>query len=175
MQAVIVIHHQQFVNTGMIGEKSVGHLNWIRVKVLLLYGMDLVAWDGGLGDVAVGVAWFHHAAGEQTGKAAVAVHHGKGAEGVTAVLNDLEHIAHAQVGRDGYGFLNQPMHMIFNAAHFLELLFLSHVVMNETKAAVERHGDGHAVLGDGIHVGGDNGQMQIEAYGKGGVQHGVAR
>ena len=39
---------------------------------------------------------------------------------------------------------------------FLEL-FLSHVIMNKTKAAVERHGNGHTVFGDGIHIGGYNG------------------
>ena len=157
MQSVLVVHYQQFIYAGMIGEKAVGHLNGIRVQILLIDGMNLVARDGGLGDPAVGVARFHHAAGEQTGKTAVVVHHRKGAESVTAVLNDLEHIAHAQVGRDGDGFLDQSVHMVFNAAHFLELLFLSHVIMNKTKAAVERHGNGHTVFGDGIHIGGYNG------------------
>ena len=65
--------------------------------------------------------------------------------------------------------------MVFDAGHFLELLFLAHVVMDEPQAAIERHGNGHAMLGDGVHVRRDNGQVQLEALGKGGVQLGLVR
>ena len=63
MQVVVIIDHQQFVDAGMVGEKAVGHLDWIRVEIFLINGMNLVTGDGGLGDAAVGVAWLYYTAG----------------------------------------------------------------------------------------------------------------
>ncbi len=67
------------------------------------------------------------------------------------------------------------MHVILYAAHFLELLFLGHIIMHKPQPALERHRDGHRVLGDGIHIGRNNWQMQFQIFRQPRVQHRVAR
>ena len=47
--------------------------------------------------------------------------------------------------------------------------------MDETEAAIQRHGDGHAGFRDGVHVGGDGGDVQLQAVGESGIKLRVAR
>ena len=47
--------------------------------------------------------------------------------------------------------------------------------MNEPEPAAERQRYGHAMFGDGVHIGRDDGQMQLQAIGQRGVQRHVAR
>ncbi len=65
-------------------------------------------------------------------------------------------------GEDLDGFLNQAVDVVLDAADLGKLLPLRHVVMDEAEAAVERHRDGHARFSHGVHVGGDDGDVQMQ-------------
>lgn len=58
--------------------------------------------------------------------------------------------------------------MALHAGDFLHLLLGRHVVVDEAETAVEGHGDGHAGLGDGVHVRGNDRNMEPEGVGEGG-------
>ncbi len=64
--------------------------------------------------------------------------------------------------------------MAFHAGDFLHLLLGGHVVVDEAEAAVEGHGDGHAGLGDGVHVRGNDRNVEAEGVGEGGGSIGGA-
>src|SRR5436190_948080 len=72
-------------------------------------------------------------------------------------------------------FLDETGYMKFHAADFGKLLTLRHVVMDEAERAVQRHGDGHARFGHGIHVRGDDRDVQRERIGELGVELRVTR
>jgi len=38
--------------------------------------------------------------------------------------------------------------------------------MDEAQAAIERHGNGHPRVGDRVHVGGNDGDVELEAFGQ---------
>ena len=47
--------------------------------------------------------------------------------------------------------------------------------MDEAEAAVQREGNRHAMLGHGIHIRRDEGQVQLQPVRQAGVEHGVGR
>ena len=51
------------------------------------------------------------------------------------------------------GLANQPVDMVFDPGNLGELLLGRHVVMDQSKAAMERKRDRHAGLCDRIHIG----------------------
>ena len=61
------------------------------------------------------------------------------------------------------------MDMVLHARHFRELLFLGHVVVDEPEPTVQRHGDSHACLGDGVHVGGHQRDVEMKTLGQSGI------
>ena len=152
-QIVLVIHDEQFVNAKMFVEKFVGARDGVLAEFLLGDGVNLGAGREGVGDFALGVARLDDVAGKQADEFALVIHDGKCAEAEFFLLNQRQHVTDELVGRDLDRFLNQPVNVVFDAADLGKLLALRHVVMDEAEAAVGRHGDGHARLGHGVHVG----------------------
>ena len=75
MQLVLVIHDQQLVDAGMLGEKFVGPGDGVAAEFLLLDGVNLRAGGHRLGDFALGVTLLDDVAGEQADQFALVVHH----------------------------------------------------------------------------------------------------
>ena len=150
---VVVVHHQQFVDAGVVGEKLVRDGNRVGAELAFADGLHLVARDEGAVDLLGGVARLEDVAREQADEFAVVAHDGEGAEGVALGLDQLDHVAHGLIGRDGDRLLDESVDVVLDAADLLELLLLRHVVVDQAKAAVERHAGGHARFGDGVHVG----------------------
>ena len=129
----------------------------------------------GVGDLAFGVARLDHVAGKQTDELALVIHDRKGAEREFFLLDHFQHVADELVGRDRDRFLNQAVNVVFDAADLGKLLALRHVVMDEAEAAVGRHGDGHARLGHGVHVGRNDRDVEAQIFRELGVELRVAR
>jgi hypothetical protein len=79
------------------------------------------------------------------------------------------------IGRNTGGFLDEAVDVIFHAADFGQLLALRHIVMDQTKSAIQCHRDGHARFGDGVHVGRNRRNVQVQSVGERGVELRVAR
>ena len=150
---VAVVHYEQFIDAGVVGEKLVGDGDRVGAELAFADGLHLVARDECAGDLLGGVARLEDVAREQADEFAVVAHDGEGAEGVALGLDQLDHIAHGLIGRDGDRLLDESVDVVLDAAYLLELLLLRHVVVDQAKAAVERHAGGHARFGDGVHVG----------------------
>ena len=150
---VAVVHYEQFIDAGVVGEKLVGDGDRVGAELAFADGLHLVARDECAGDLLGGVARLEDVAGEQADEFAVGTDYGEGAERVALGLDQLDHVAHGLVGRDGDRFLDESVDVVLDAADLLELLLLRHVVVDQAKAAVERHAGGHARFGDGVHVG----------------------
>src|SRR5690606_22724891 len=172
-KVVVVIDNEHFVDAHVFGEKVVGGLDGVGVEFALVEGADFAARDHGLGDGAGLVAFAHGAAGEQADEATVGVEHGEGAEVVAFGLDEREHVADDLVGGDGDGVLDEPVDVAFDAGDGFHLLAGCHVVVDEAHAAVVGHADGHAGLGDGVHVGRDHRDGEAEALGQRGRGVGV--
>ena len=174
-QMVLVVHHQQFVNADVFGEKFVGAGDRILAQFLLRDGVDLGAGRQGLGDLLFGVTRFDDVAGEQADEFAFFIHDRKGAEAEFFLLNQREHVADELVGRDLDGLLDQAVDVVLDAADLGELLAFRHVVMDEAEAAVERHRDGHARFGHRVHVGRNDRDVQVQILRERRVELRVAR
>ena len=159
----------------VLGEKFVGPGDGVLAQILLADGMDLRARGEGVGDLAFGVARLDHVAGKQADEPALAIHDRKGAERKFAFLDHSQHVADELVRRDGDRFLDQAMNVVFDAAHLGQLLVLRHVVMDEAEAAVGRHGNGHARLGHGVHVGRNDRNVEMQVFREPGVKLRVTR
>ena len=61
------------------------------------------------------------------------------------------------------GFTNQAVDMVFYPRNLGELLLRRHVVVNESKAAIQCQGDRHPRFGDGVHVRRNNRQVERKA------------
>jgi len=175
VEFVVIVHHQQFVDAGVVGEKLVGDGDWVGAELAFTDGLHLLARDECAGDLLGGVARLEDVAGEQADEFAVGTDYGEGAERVALGLDQLDDIAHGLVGRDGDRFLDESVDVILDAADLLELLLLRHVVMDQAQAAVECHASGHARLGDGVHIGRDDREVQAQSIRQLGVERGVSR
>ena len=67
------------------------------------------------------------------------------------------------------------MNVVFHAGDFFNLLLITHVVVDESKAAVECHLDRHLRFGHGIHVGRDDGNLQFQRIGNTSRKIGLSR
>ncbi len=164
LQMVVFIHHQQFVDADVFGEKFVGAGNRVLAQILFLDGMHLGARRQRFGNLLFGVTRLDDVAGKQADQPAFAIHDRKRAETEFFLLNQREHVADELVGRHFDGFLNQAVDVVFDAADFGKLLALRHVVMDQAEAAVQRHGDGHARFGHRVHVRRNNRDVQLQSF-----------
>ena len=170
-QTIVGIDDEHFVNTDVGGEEAVGGGDGI-----LRGGGGGLGDEGGarghhFGDAFGFVALFDDVAGEEPGETASGVDDGERGKRETLGLDHGQDVADEQIGSDGNGVLNEAVDVAFDAGDFLHLLLGRHVVVNETEAAVERHGDGHAGLGDGVHVRGNDRNVESQRFGerRGGV------
>ena len=159
----------------VLGEELVGDGDRILPEFLSGDGVHLGAGRQGLGDLLGGVARLHHMAGEQSDKGPLVIDDRERAEPEILFLNELEDISDELVGGDLDGILNEALDVVFHTAHLPELILLGHVVVDETKATVERQGDRKTRFRDGIHVGGDNGDVELKSLAQPGIELGLAR
>ena len=104
--------------------------------------------------------------GQETKQTPGFIDNGKCAEGEFFLFDEIQHIADFLIGMDFDGFSNQPVDMVFDPGNLGELLLGRHVVMDQSKAAMERKGDRHAGFGDCVHIGRDHGQVEVQAIGE---------
>ena len=90
-----------------------------------------------------------------------------------ALLDQGEDVADELVRRHLDRLLDQAVDVVFHRRNLRELLALGHIVMDQAEAAVERHGDGHARLGDRVHVRGDDRNLEVEMLRQRGLEVGV--
>ena len=175
VQMVVVVHHQQFVDADVLGEKFVGAGNRVLAQLLFRDGVNLRARRERLGNFFAGVTRLDDVAGKQPDEFSFFIHDGKRAEAEFFLLDQRQHVADELFRRNLDRFLDQAVDVIFHAADLGKLLALRHVVMDEAEAAVERHGDGHARFGHGVHVGGDDRDVQMQVFRELRVEMRVAR
>jgi len=169
-QAVLVVDHEQLVNAEVLGEEFVRGLNRVLRNVAFLERVDLIARRHRLGDGTAGVAGFYDPSGEEAEQLVGFVHYGEGAEAEAAVGDQIDDFADALVRADLDWFLDEAVDVVLHAGHFLDLFLVGHVVVDQAHAAVERHLDGHFRLRHGVHVRGDDGNLQLEVLRKPGDQ-----
>ena len=94
------------------------------------------------------------------------IDNGKCAEREFFLFDEIQNIADFLIWMDFDGFADQPVDMVFDPGNLGELLLGRHVVMDQSKAAMERKRDCHTGFGDRIHIGRDHGQVEVQAIGK---------
>ncbi len=173
-EAVFVVDDQELVDAEVLVEELVGPGDRIGLEFALGDGLDIGAGHHGLADLAGGVPGADYVAGEEAEEVVFFIDDGEGAEREVAFLDEGEDIADEVIRGDFDGLLDEAVDVVFDAGDFRELLALGHIVMDEAEAAVEGHGDGHPGLGDGIHVRGDDGDLEMKALRESGLERGVA-
>jgi len=174
-EAVAVVHDEDLVDADVGGEEFVGLADGVGGHAFLGHGAELGTGRHDLANAFRAVALADDVAGEEADEDALVVHHGEGAELEPALLDHAEDVGDGEVGRDGDGVLDEAVDVVLDAGDLLDLVGGGEVAMDEAEAAVERHGDGHARLGDGVHVGRDDGDLEPEGGGEGGGEVGVLR
>ena len=174
-QPVVIVHHEQLVDAGVFREELVRGGNRVAAKLLLVDGLDLAARRQHLDGFAFCVTRLDDMPGEQADEFPIGVHHREGAKPEPFRLDQLQHVADQLVWSNLDRLLDEAVHRVLHAADLGDLLALRHIVMDEAEAAVERHADGHARLGDSVHVRRDDGDVEVQSFGKTRLQHGVAR
>ena len=86
----LVVHHEQFVDAGMVVEKFIRRRDGILAEFFLRDGENFRARRERLGHFAFRVAGLHHAAREQPEQLALLVHDGEGAERKPLLLDARE-------------------------------------------------------------------------------------
>jgi len=82
--------------------------------------------------------------GSQSHEFSVALDDWKSVKAIPLRFHQLQNVADQLIRRHFDWLLDQTVHMVFNAPDFGKLLPLWHVVVDDSQAAVQRHGDGHA-------------------------------
>src|SRR5208337_2978514 len=95
---VLLIHHQELVNTWMVGEKFVRPRNGVSPEVFLVDGLYLAAWRQRLGHFALGITLLHHVARQQSHQFALSIHHRESAEGKALLLDKTQHVPNQLLG-----------------------------------------------------------------------------
>ena len=135
-EAILRVHHQQFVDAGMLGEKLVCDRDRVGPQFFFLNRLDLIAPDECIRNLFGRVPWLDDVAGKQTDQFLIVAHNREGAEGVALGVDPLEHLANRLVWGDRDRFLDQAVDVILDAANLLELLLVRHVVMDQAEPAV---------------------------------------
>lgn len=168
-----IVDDEHFIDPDISGEKPIGGLDGVFGNGALFFGFELGAGRHHLGDAFCFVAILDDITGEEAGELTGGVDDGEGGEGEALCFDHGEHVADELFRCDGDGILNQAMDVAFDASDLLHLVLRGHIIMDEPETAVEGHGDGHARLGDGVHIGRDDGNLQAQALAQGGGGIGV--
>ena len=150
---VVLVHNEEFVDADIVREKPVGPSNRISAEFVFPNGQNRRPLDHRLSHNPGCEARANAVSGQETKQTPGFIHHGKCAEGELFLFDEIQHIADFLIRMDFDRFANQPVDMIFNPRNLGELLLGRHVVMDQSKAAMERKGDRHAGFGDRIHIG----------------------
>ena len=167
-EAVVGADDEHFVDADVGGEEAVGGADGVFGGSSGGLGDEGGARGHDLGDAFGAVAVFDDVTREEAGEAAGGVDDGEGGEGKILGLDHFEDVADEELGGDGDGVLDEAVDVAFHAGDFFHLFLGRHVVVDEAEAAVEGHRDGHVGLGDGVHVRGDNRNVEPEGVGEGG-------
>ena len=98
-----------------------------------------------------------------------------GQAGNFVLVHDVERLADGELGRDGDRVDDHAAFRALHAVDFLGLAVDGHVAVNEADAALARDGDGQARVGDGVHGGGHDGNVQRDLARKAGARVGFRR
>src|SRR5690606_36028128 len=90
--------------------------------------------------------------------------------GDVVLLGERNQVANGGVGVDGDRILDDAGLEFFHRAHFHGLLLDSHALVDDADTAFLGEGDGEAGLGDGIHGGGYQGDIQFDGASEPGLQ-----
>jgi len=172
-EVVLVVDDEHLVDADVLGEEGVGGLDGVGLELALVDGEQLGAGRHALGDAAGLVTFADGGAGEEADEFAGGVEDREGAEAVFLEFDEGEDVADELVGRDGDGVLDEAVDVALHAGEFFDLVLGRHVVVEQAETAVEGHGDGHARLSDGVHVGGHDRDGELEGLGEGGAGVGV--
>src|SRR5664280_219605 len=116
----------------------------------------------GLGDLLGAIALLDDAAGQESGEPALCVHDRERPESEMALFDHGEHVTHRQLHGNRDGILDETVDVALHAGDLLHLILRRHVVMDQAKAAVQRHGDRHPRFGDRVHVRRDDRDLQAQ-------------
>lgn len=86
------------------------------------------------------------------------------------LLLESNGLADGGLGRNDDGVEDEAVLVTLDLADHLGLVVGGAVVVDNTKTTEESHVDGHVVLGDGVHGGGEKRSLQGDALGDGRVK-----
>ena len=106
----------------------------------------------------------HVTVGADAKQLALLVHHGQAGDVVLAA--HLVHLGDGHVGGGNNRVGNHAGFAALDALHLVHLVLHGEVAVEHADAAVAGHGDGHAGLGDGVHGGRENRDVEFDAAGQ---------
>ena len=116
-----------------------------------------------LGDAAAQLGLeLHVAVGDDAHQLAVLVHDGHAGDAVLG--HQGLRVAERLVRREGEGIRDDAVFRTLDQVDLLGLHVDGHVLVDNADAALARDGDGHAVLGDGVHRGAHDRDVQTDFF-----------
>ena len=94
--------------------------------------------------------------------------------GDVVAAGEGEHFPDGGLGGDGDRVLDHATLVLLDASHLAGLLRGRHVLVDDAEPSRLRHGDGEARLGDGIHRGRDEGDVESQLTGEAGAEPGLS-
>ena len=82
------------------------------------------------------------------------------------LVRQLHHLEHRVLRRDDHRIAQHAAFVALDLGHLRGLLLCGQVLVHDADAALLRHGDGQARLGDGVHRRRDQRQLQADATGE---------
>ncbi|KAF5037374.1 hypothetical protein DSECCO2_565270 [anaerobic digester metagenome] len=157
-QLAVFVHHQQLFDAVFV-QVVLGFLERRahRHGLEVFPGHDVADLGHGVLDEA------HVAVGDDADEG-VAVDHGQARDAVFA--HDHQRLLHGHVGRHGDGRDDHAGFGLLDLLHLEPLLGDGHVLVHHADPAAAGQGNGHAGLGDGIHGGADEGDVELDVRGQ---------
>ena len=112
------------------------------------------------------------AVGNQAHQLAV-LHHRQAGHLPLTLCAHFQQLANQHFRRNRYRVFHHAAFVPLHFGHGLGLALDAHVLMNDADAAFLRHGNGQARLGNGVHGGGNQGQVEGNVAGEAGLQRDV--
>ena len=112
------------------------------------------------------------AAGDDAQQMILCVHHGETADPFG--LHDVDQIGEFDIRTDGLGVVDDDIFTAFDFTDHIRLFLNGTVAVNDANAAFPGQGNGKFVFGDGIHGGGDQGNIQGNTLGEAGADIGFS-
>ena len=173
-EAVGVIDDEEFMDADVFRKEAIGASDGMITEFAFVNTVDLIARGHGFGDRDGGVSWADDVTWEKAEERPILIDDGESSEAESALFDEGEDITDQLMGADFDGFFDEAVDVIFDARNLAKLFAFREVTMDEAETTCESHTDGHGGLGDGIHVGGDDGNPEVEAIGESGFERGIA-